>query len=116
MIKNTTNAEHYPWGEGCDGWRLIAGGDLAVTQGRIPPGLGEVQHYHHKARQLFYVIEGSLGIEIESEAYHLRKGDSLEVPPTKRHRVWNDGSDDSHFLVISAPTTQDDRVNVDRAR
>jgi mannose-6-phosphate isomerase-like protein (cupin superfamily) len=111
-IKNTMNAEHYLWGDACDGWRLLAGGDLAVTQERIPPGRGEIEHYHAEARQLFYVLEGSLRIAIESNTFHLSKGDSLEVPPTKRHRVWNEGADDAHFLVISAPTTQGDRVNV----
>jgi mannose-6-phosphate isomerase-like protein (cupin superfamily) len=112
MTINTTNAEHYVWGEVCDGWRLLAGGDLTVTQERIPPGRGEVEHYHGKARQLFFVLDGSLAIAIESDAFQLRKGDSLEVPPTKRHRVWNGGNDDAHFLVVSAPTTRDDRVDV----
>jgi mannose-6-phosphate isomerase-like protein (cupin superfamily) len=111
-VKNTTNAEHYLWGDACDGWRLLARSDLAVTQERIPAGRGEVEHYHGKARQLFYVLNGSLRIAIESDTFDLSKGDSLEVPPTTPHRVWNGGMDDAHFLVISAPTTQGDRVNV----
>lgn len=112
MIVNTSNAEHYVWGQVCDGWRLLAGRDLAVTQERIPPGSGEVEHYHERARQLFYVLAGSLHIALDASVCHLKSGDTLEIPPTKHHRVWNDGSEDALFLVISAPTTQGDRVNL----
>jgi mannose-6-phosphate isomerase-like protein (cupin superfamily) len=111
-VKNTASAEHYTWGEGCDGWRLLAGPDLSVIQERIPPGRGEVQHYHERARQLFFVLEGQLQIDTAGGPSQLRKGDSLEVPPRQVHRVWNPGSDAAVFLVISAPTTQGDRVNV----
>jgi mannose-6-phosphate isomerase-like protein (cupin superfamily) len=112
-VTNRTNAEHYVWGEVCEGWRLVTCEDLSVIQERIPPGRGEVRHYHRRARQLFFVLEGELEIEVESAPSRLRAGDSLEIPPTRRHRVWNPGPVDALFLVVSAPTTQGDRVNVE---
>ena len=33
---STLNAEHYPWGQGCEGWRLLKGDDLSVIQERVP--------------------------------------------------------------------------------
>ena len=46
---NLTNAEHYVWGEVCEGWRLLDRPDLSVIHERIPPGRGEVSHYHSRA-------------------------------------------------------------------
>ena len=112
-IKNIRNADHYDWGGGCDGWRLLSGVDLSVTQERIPPGHGEIKHLHRSARQLFYVLSGSLTIDTDQGSARLDSGDSLEIPPTVAHRVWNRGDQDAAFLVISAPTTHGDRVNVD---
>ena len=109
-IKNITNAEHYTWGVACDGWRLLNGADLAVIHERIPPGRGEVRHYHARSRQLFYVLDGKLQIETADETALLGKGDSLEVPPTIPHRVWNPFEEETVFLVISAPSTTGDRV------
>jgi mannose-6-phosphate isomerase-like protein (cupin superfamily) len=111
-VRNLTNAEHYAWGEACEGWRLLAREDLSVIQERIPPGGGEVPHYHERARQLFYVLSGRLEIEAGDARAPLAAGDSLEIAPRLVHRVFNPGGEDAVFLVISAPTTQGDRVNV----
>jgi mannose-6-phosphate isomerase-like protein (cupin superfamily) len=111
-VMNTATAEHYVWGEVCEGWRLLARPDLSVILERIPPGRGEVRHYHERARQMFYVLEGRLQIEVRSEAAAVAPREALEVPPGAPHRVWNPDGVDAVFLVISAPSTQGDRVNV----
>jgi len=113
MIKNVKTAEHYRWGQVCDGWRLLERPDLSVIQERIPGGAGEVMHYHRHARQLFFVLEGELQIEHREQLFRLTAGDALEMPPGDPHRVQNLGQVDASFLVVSAPTTQGDRVNVD---
>ena len=113
MIKNQSSAEHYRWGQVCDGWRLLDRSDLSVIQERMPPGAGEVRHYHQHARQLFYVLSGELLIELDERKFRLSIGDSLEVSPGAPHRVRNDARVDAAFLVVSAPTTQGDRVNAE---
>jgi mannose-6-phosphate isomerase-like protein (cupin superfamily) len=112
QVQNTKTAEHYTWGDGCDGWRLLNRTDLSVIQERIPSGLGEVLHFHNKSRQVFYVLEGHLEIEVLDQKVHLNTGDSLEIAPMQTHRVSNTSASDVHFLVISAPSTMNDRVNV----
>lgn len=106
------SAEHYTWGDSCDGWRLLSRDDLLVIEERIPPGEGEVPHFHSRARQLFYVLAGRLTIELPPETVVVSAGQSLEVPPTVIHRVHNPFDADAVFLVISAPTTVGDRTNV----
>jgi mannose-6-phosphate isomerase-like protein (cupin superfamily) len=112
QAQNKETAEHYTWGNGCDGWRLLNRTDLSVIQERIPPGLGEVLHHHNKSRQVFYVLEGQLEIEVLDEKTILNPGDSLEIAPTQNHRVTNISESDVCFLVISAPSTTNDRINL----
>ncbi len=111
-VINRENAEHYRWGAGCDGWLLVSNDHLSVIEERIPPGLGEVPHFHERARQLFYVLSGRLVIELQGTTEHLEGGDSLEVVPRAVHRVHNPFDEEAVFLVISSPTTTGDRVNV----
>jgi mannose-6-phosphate isomerase-like protein (cupin superfamily) len=112
-VKNSENAEHYTWGIACDGWRLLNGLDLAVIRERIPPGHGEVRHFHERSHQLFYVLEGMLEIEMNSETFRLGTGDSLEIPPSTSHKVWNPFGQQVDILVVSAPSTSGDRVNLE---
>jgi mannose-6-phosphate isomerase-like protein (cupin superfamily) len=111
-IVSRANAEHYTWGESCDGWRLLAREDLSVIEERVPPGRSEVMHFHTRARQLFYVLAGSLRIELTDRAVDVARGESFEVAPGSAHRVYNPFDVDAVFLVISAPTTTGDRTNV----
>jgi len=106
-------AEHYVWGDGCDGWRLLDRPDLSVIEERVPPGASEVRHVHHSARQLFYLLAGQLTIDRAGDQLTLSAGDALEIPPTVPHLVRNDGEAHAVFLVISAPTTRGDRTNLE---
>jgi mannose-6-phosphate isomerase-like protein (cupin superfamily) len=111
-VQSRENAEHYTWGEVCDGWRLLSRADLSVIEEQIPPHRGEVRHFHARARQLFYVLSGSLSIELPAGTVTVNAGQSFEVPPTVVHRVHNPFEVDATFLVVSAPTTAGDRTNV----
>lgn len=113
MVRSWENAEHYFWGQECEGFRLLAREDLSVIEERIPPGAGEVSHFHAKARQLFYVLSGALSIQVETETFVVRQRESLEVPPGSIHCVRNPYEADARFLVISSPSTQGDRTNTE---
>jgi hypothetical protein len=52
------NAEHYTWGQGCDGWYLVKNDQVNIIQERMPPGAAETLHKHTKARQFFFVLAG----------------------------------------------------------
>ena len=113
MIRNVSNAPHYTWGHACDGWRLVDRDDLSVIRERVPTGAGEALHRHHRAEQVFIVISGELLIEADAVRATLHAGDSLEVRAGTAHRVSNPGDVDAWFLVVSAPSTREDRENLD---
>lgn len=107
---STANTEHYSWGQVCDGWHLLATDDLSVIEERMPPGSFEQRHFHTRARQFFYVLDGEATLELDGVNHRLQRGDGLHVPPEVAHQVRNDGSADVRFIVISAPKAHGDRV------
>lgn len=107
-----TNAEHYVWGSGCDGWHLLKHSDLSVIQERVPPSCGEVRHYHAKARQYFFVLKGRALLEFSDHVVSFGAGEGVHVPPGVPHRFANVGSETVEFLVVSSPTTVGDRTNL----
>jgi mannose-6-phosphate isomerase-like protein (cupin superfamily) len=112
MLTSIENAEHYIWGENCDGWYLLKHDDMSVLQERVPVGGTEVMHYHEKARQFFYVLEGEGTMKFEDREVVLHQGQGLEIAPMLKHQFLNRSQADVHFLVISVPSTRGDRINL----
>ena len=111
MVVSVENAEYYVWGEVCDGWNLLKRDDMSVIQERVPVGGAEVMHYHTKARQFFYILDGQGTMVFEDQTVILDKGQGLEIAPDVKHQFINQSNMDVHFLVISVPSTRGDRIN-----
>lgn len=110
MIVSRENAEHYDWGQQCDGWILAAGRDLTIIQERMPAGTAEVRHFHAQARQFFFVLSGVLTMELEGTILKIQAHQGIQIDPNRPHQARNDGDVDTVFLVVSAPTTHGDRI------
>ena len=111
MTISIENAQHYVWGEVCDGWHLLKREDMSIIQERVPAGGAEVIHYHNLARQFFYILDGEGTMVSEGQEILMKKGQGLEIPPQVRHQFMNQSNADVHFLVISVPSTRGDRVH-----
>jgi mannose-6-phosphate isomerase-like protein (cupin superfamily) len=109
---NIKSAEHYLWGEGCDGWHLVKREGVSVIQERVPPGRAELKHLHHQARQFFFILEGQATIEIGETVVVLNPHEGIEVAPDLPHRFRNDSDREVSFLVISVPPSHGDRENL----
>lgn len=107
------NAEHYIWGNNCDGWRLVDEEDRSIIHERMPAGTSEVRHFHHKSKQFFFNLSGIMTIEVDGVEYILRENEGMEVLPLVPHQVFNKSDKDIEFLVISQPNTRNDRIVVD---
>jgi len=107
------NAEHYRWGEACDGWHLLKLDGFSVIRERVPPGAAEMRHRHARARQFFYILDGAAVIEIDGTRHALAAGQGLHVPPGAAHQFRNESASDVHFLVVSVPKSHGDRENVE---
>jgi mannose-6-phosphate isomerase-like protein (cupin superfamily) len=111
-VTSTARAEHYSWGERCDGWHLVRSDGLSVIEESIPPGAFEVRHFHNRSRQFFYVLTGCATIECDGLRHTLLTHDGLEVPPAVPHEVFNRGAETLRLLVVSQPPSHQDRVAV----
>jgi mannose-6-phosphate isomerase-like protein (cupin superfamily) len=103
------NAEHYRWGDDCDGWHLVKDADLSVIEELLPSGAAEVRHYHRKAQQFFYVLSGEVMMEVEGRNTLLGAGSGIRILPGARHQISNPSSGTARFLVISQPPSHGDR-------
>lgn len=106
---STATAEHYTWGDVCDGWHLVRATGLSVIEERMPPGAAEMRHRHAGARQLFYVLSGTLTLEVDGTEHVLEPRTGLEVLPGLAHQALNRGGRPVEFLVISQPPSHGDR-------
>jgi uncharacterized RmlC-like cupin family protein len=82
---------------------------------RTAPGVSSGWHHHGDYETSIYVAHGTLRMEsgpAGSDVVHAASGDFVHVPRGAIHREINDGSEESHLVVVragrGAPT-----VNVD---
>lgn len=108
------SAEHYQWGDGCDGWHLVKTENLSVIQERVPSGCAEIRHFHQKAEQFFFVLSGIATIEVDGEVHVLKPQQGIHVKAKIPHQLKNEHSEDLVFTVTSTPPSHGDRVECDK--
>lgn len=113
MIISTQNAEHYNWGDGCDGWHFLKTDGLSIIKESVPPGKSEKRHLHNLSRQFFYILKGEALIEINGNSHLISAGNGIEVAPGIPHKFQNTSKVSVDFLVISSPKSHGDRVDME---
>jgi len=103
----------YSWGNGGQGWRLCDREELQVIEEVLAAGTAEERHYHRNATQVYYILSGTLRVEIDDETLRLASGDAVEISPGTRHLIANDTGAPASLLVISSPSTRNDRVKAE---
>ncbi|MDB5275747.1 MAG: acetyltransferase [Ferruginibacter sp.] len=112
MIRSIENTAHYNWGNNCAGWHLLKSDSLGVIQERMPPDTTEQLHYHTKAQQVFFILSGTATFEINGQRQVVTVNESIHVPEKSLHCIANLHPVDLNFLVISAPHSHGDRVEI----
>jgi mannose-6-phosphate isomerase-like protein (cupin superfamily) len=111
-VVSIQTAEHYTWGEACDGWHLLQGPNLHVIREAVPPGISERRHVHRDAQQFFFILSGQAVMEMDGADHHLSPGDGIHIPPGIPHQFNNPFESAVEFLVISNPTARGDRTDL----
>src|SRR5689334_13542091 len=110
--KTALNAEHYTWGNNCEGWHLLKNDSLSVIRERMPASTSEILHYHEHAQQVFYIMSGTATFELNGQTKIISGNDSIHIGQKQLHRISNNGSNDLYFLLISQPETKRDRIEI----
>lgn len=109
-VISANSADHYTWGNQCDGWFLVRTPELNIIEELMPPGSRETRHHHGRARQFFFVLEGELTMEIEHHQFTIRTREGIEVAPGQWHQAINCGATPLRILVTSQPPSHGDRI------
>jgi mannose-6-phosphate isomerase-like protein (cupin superfamily) len=116
QVISNKSAEHYKWGgpqgTDCDGWHLVKTPALSVIEELMPPSAKETRHSHVHARQFFFVLEGTLYLEVEYHDFVVEAGQGIEVSPGQRHQAMNKSGKPVRMIVTSQPPSHGDRVEV----
>jgi mannose-6-phosphate isomerase-like protein (cupin superfamily) len=113
-ILEKETAEHYWWGKNCDSWVLADTVGLSVKMESMPAGTREKLHFHRIAQQFFFILKGSATFYLNDETLIVAEGKALLFKPATKHYIANETSGRLEFLVISQPTTNNDRETMEQ--
>ena len=86
----------------------------SLAEATLLPGMGTDEHFHPKAEEIYYVLDGRGRMQIEDEIREVEPGDGIAILPGKRHMIWNTGGSDLVFLCCCSPAySHDDTVIVE---
>ena len=105
-------AEHYTWGDGCDGWHLVKSQTLSVIQELVPPGCREIEHYHKRSEQFFFILSGIATLEVNGVSRQLMPLQGFHVKAGVKHQLSNEHKENLSFTVTSTPPSHGDRVEL----
>jgi mannose-6-phosphate isomerase-like protein (cupin superfamily) len=71
---------------------------------KTPPGDGSPAGMHtHAVDQLFYILSGTMNLEIADHSYTAGPGTLVVFPAGVPHRSWNGGSEATIHLAFNSP-------------
>jgi mannose-6-phosphate isomerase-like protein (cupin superfamily) len=94
-------------GERFSQWLLdhdSGGTHCSINYIQTPAGGGSPAGMHtHVVDQIFYVLQGTMSLEIEGNQYAAGPGTLVVFPAGVPHRNWNGGSEPTVHLAFNAP-------------
>ncbi|MET4084114.1 mannose-6-phosphate isomerase-like protein (cupin superfamily) [Pedobacter sp. UYP30] len=112
-IIDKDTATHYLWGDNCDSWVLVDTVGLSVKQESMPSGTREKLHFHTNSQQFFFVLKGTATFYLENSKIIVKENKGILVRPETKHYIANETIEHVDFLVISQPTTNNDRTTIE---
>jgi len=78
--------------------------NCTISYIKTPPGGGSPAGLHvHEVDQVFYILSGTMSIEIEGKQYDCSPGSLVIFPAGVPHRNWNGGSEPTVHLAFNTP-------------
>jgi len=80
----------------------------SLAEARLPAGASTQEHYHVQAEEIYYITHGKGRIRIENETHDVIPGDAIAIPPGRKHKLWNIGTETLRLLCCCAPAYEHD--------
>ena len=112
-VKNLTEVPAFTTKDGSEIRELLAHRNSAIrnqslAEARLPVGASTQEHYHPKAEEIYYITHGTGRMRIEGELRDVKPGDAIAIPPGKKHKLWNTGTETLRLLCCCAPAYEHD--------
>jgi mannose-6-phosphate isomerase-like protein (cupin superfamily) len=79
-------------------------GRFMLVEATLPPGFeGARPHFHRELHEMFYVLEGTLTVQIGDETTELPAGSFALVPPETMHTFSNPTGETVRVLNMNTP-------------
>ena len=69
----------------------------------IAPGDRISEHYHPYSEEFIYVVNGQLEAQLDGNPHRLRARQGLMIPINVRHRLVNDGNEETFIVFHLSP-------------
>ena len=73
----------------------------SLAEARVPAGARTERHYHKNAEELYFILDGTGEIELDSEHRTVRPGDAILIPAGVWHTIV--ATEALRFLCCCAP-------------
>ena len=81
---------------------------------KTPAGEGSPAGLHtHRVDQLFYILSGTMSLEIAGQSYVAGPGTLVVFPAGVPHRNWNGGSEATIHIAFNTPLPERDKPFAD---
>ncbi len=80
----------------------------SLAEARVPVGTSTQEHYHVRAEEIYYITHGTGRMRIEQESRDVKAGDAIAIPPRRKHKLWNTGTEVLRLLCCCAPAYEHD--------
>ena len=75
----------------------------SLAEARLPAGASTQEHYHGRSEEIYFITAGRGRMRIETEMAEVKAGDAIAIPPGKKHKLWNTGSETLKLLCCCSP-------------
>ena len=75
----------------------------SLAEARLAPGQSTTPHHHKVTEEIYYILNGTAEMTLNSDTQVVGPGDAIAIPPNARHTIKNTGREELVFLCTCAP-------------
>lgn len=107
-IHNITYVQAFITADGSEIRELLAHRNSCIrnqslAEARLLPGAKTTAHYHPRAEEIYYILEGTGRMQIGDELRDVGPGDAIAIPPGAIHQITSTSDITLKFLCCCAP-------------
>jgi mannose-6-phosphate isomerase-like protein (cupin superfamily) len=75
----------------------------SLAEATVPTGGETEEHYHRESEEIYLFTHGRGRMRLGDDESDVAAGDTVVIPPGKRHKLWNTGSEPLRLLCCCSP-------------